>query len=104
MTLLSILVLAFTSYSSMAHQWQHPLTAEDYIVEKELQWAEKTMGNYQQKFESFPLRSSIRATHVYTEDWRRDSIQLLSSASEGVGSEQDLASSSSSSRNRNLRA
>jgi hypothetical protein len=76
--LLLILAVAAASLTSATPEWQFPLSHEDAILQKELQWAEQAMVNYQQKFGNLPLRSSIRAMHVHTNDWRQDSINVLS--------------------------
>jgi hypothetical protein len=59
-----------------------PLTAEDAIIMNELEWAERTMEGYRQKNGFMPIRSTIRAAHVNTEEWRRDSIDAFSRASQ----------------------
>jgi len=57
---------------------QVPLTEEELIIiQKELEWAEEAMESYKQKFGRFPLRSTIRAAHVHTDDWRQDSTNAL---------------------------
>lgn len=61
----------------MAVDWDMPLTAEDAIIQQELEWAERAMEGYKQKKGIIPIRSSIRAAHVHTEDWRQDTISLL---------------------------
>ena len=91
MKLLLILTVACTSLASSVKELPDSLTNE--ILEKELLWAEVAMENYKQKFGSLPLRSSIRAMHVHTEDWRQDSISVLSSS----------AASSSTNGSSNLR-
>jgi len=80
--LISIILIAFAMSSSSttlvaAVDWELPLTAEDAIIQQELEWAERAMEGYKQKKGIIPTRSSIRAAHVHTEDWRQDSISLL---------------------------
>jgi hypothetical protein len=82
MRLLLILTAVFTSAASPVKDLPLLLkTEEERILEKELLWAESTIENYRRKFGSLPLRSSIQAMHVHTEDWRRESISVLSSSS-----------------------
>lgn len=80
---LSLLLLAVASSTdSIARTmaWELPLTAEDAIIQQELEWAERAMEGYRQKKGHIPTRSSIRAAHVHTDDWRQDSISLLQSS------------------------
>ena len=46
------------------------------IVMKEMEWAEHAMENYKRNSGSgtYPLRSSINAPHVHTNEWKQDSI------------------------------
>lgn len=77
-----------------------PLTAEDAIIMQELEWAEKTMESYRQKNGKIPIRSPIRAIHVNSQEWRQDSIDVVSSmrdfiVEEQVGSNYNLRGSRS---------
>ena len=74
---LLILQLAFVT----ANQMDIPLTAEDAIIMQELEWVEKAMEGYKQKKGNMPIRSPIRGAHIHSEDWRQESIQLLSQGS-----------------------
>jgi hypothetical protein len=81
--ILLLLILASTSSNAQQQgEWDMPLTAEDSIIQQELEWAEKAMENYKRKTGSMPLRSSIQAAHVHTEEWRREAIRMLSKGSE----------------------
>jgi hypothetical protein len=71
------------------------LTADQALIQQELEWAERAMEGYKRKTGTIPTRSSIRAAHVHTEEWRKDSISLLSR-----GSSDDYKTEASS---RNLR-
>lgn len=54
-------------------------TGEESLIRQELEWAERAMEAYKQKTGTMPLRSSIQAAHVHTEEWRQESITMLSS-------------------------
>ena len=58
-----------------------PLTAEDEIIMRELEWAEKAMEGYKHKNGVIPIRSPIHAVHVHSEEWRQESINIFSQAS-----------------------
>lgn len=76
--LLALIAGSFKVPHVSAVDWEsRPLNAEDAIIEQELRWAERAMEGYKQKKGIIPTRSSIRAAHVHTDDWRRDSISLL---------------------------
>lgn len=80
--LLALILLALASGSSniltvQAQDWAMPLTAEDAIIQQELEWAEQAMEKYKRKTGTMPLRSSIRAAHVHTEEWRREAMDML---------------------------
>lgn len=92
------LLLSFISSSILTgtsvvvgQEWQFPLTAEDAIIEQELEWAERAMEGYKQKMGIIPTRSSIRARHVHTQDWRKDSISILASGSSADSYEMELS-------------
>ena len=48
--------------------------AEEDLIMREMEWAEKTMEAYKRKSGNFPLRSTIKAPHVHTAEWKQDSI------------------------------
>ena len=79
--LLLLLSISCIYTVTSAEEWQFPLTAEEALIQQELEWAERAMEGYKRKTGSIPTRSSIRAAHVHTEEWRRDSITLLSRGS-----------------------
>jgi hypothetical protein len=87
--LATLLVLLLTSGMAAAQQMDMPLTAEDAIMMQELEWAEKAMEGYKRKTGHMPIRSPISASHVHTEEWRQESINIFpqgSSASADVPS------------------
>ena len=84
--------------AAAATAWDFPLTAEDAIIQRELEWAENAMETYHQKTGSMPLRSSIRAAHVFSEEWRRDAIVLLAQAAKAQEFEQELLARSNTNR------
>lgn len=81
--LLLLLAISGIHAVSATEEWQFPLTAEDALIQQELEWAERAMEGYKLKTGTMPTRSSIRAAHVHTEEWRKDSISLLSRGSSG---------------------
>ena len=57
------------------------MTAEDEIMMRELAWAEKAMEGYKRHHGDMPLRSSINAVHVHTEEWKNASIDSIRKSS-----------------------
>lgn len=53
------------------------MESEDEILKNELAWAENSMEMYKRNKNQMPLRSSIRAAHVHSGDWLRDSLGAL---------------------------
>jgi hypothetical protein len=79
---LATLFLLFLSMvgSSLSQELDMPLTEEDAIMMRELEWAEKAMEGYKRKTGIMPIRSTIRAAHVHTEAWRQESFNLVSAS------------------------
>jgi hypothetical protein len=75
----ALLFLLFASASAV--DIDRPMTAEDAIVMRELAWAEKAMEGYKRHHGDMPLRSSINAVHVHTEEWKNDSIGSIRKSS-----------------------
>jgi hypothetical protein len=84
------------------HYLERPLTAEDAIFEQELEWASRAMESYKQAHGYMPLRSSIRAAHVHTKDWEKDSMDTLRFAT-SESQDERLAEDPRNRRGRNLR-
>jgi hypothetical protein len=47
------------------------------VLQIELWWAEHSIEQYNRRNSKFPLRSSIRAAHVHSEQWLNDSREHL---------------------------
>jgi hypothetical protein len=75
----AFLFLLFASASAV--EIDRPMMAEDDIMMRELAWAEKAMDGYKRHHGDMPLRSSINAAHVYTEEWKNDSIDSIRKSS-----------------------
>jgi hypothetical protein len=75
----AILLLLFASASAV--EIDGPMTTEDEILMRELAWAEKAMEGYKRQHGELPLRSSINAVHVHTEEWKKDSIDSIRKSS-----------------------
>ena len=69
-------VLLFASALAVV-EVDRPMTAEDEIMMRELAWAEKAMEGYKRHHGDMPLRSSINAIHVHTEEWKNASIDSI---------------------------
>lgn len=54
-------------------------TEEEIILRRELEWAESTLEGYKRVNGKIPLRSSIEASHVHTNQWKQDSIEHINS-------------------------
>ena len=50
---------------------------EQEFMAHELEWAEHNIELYRRRNKQLPLRSSIRADHVNSEDWKQDSMDAL---------------------------
>ena len=50
---------------------------EDDLIRKELEWAENAMEKYKRHHNKMPLRSSIQAAHVHSEDWMSESLDII---------------------------
>ena len=64
--------------------------AEEAIMRRELEWAEAAMESYKRKNGKIPLRSSINAPHVHTEQWKIDSMKFLTSGNSRDASAMEL--------------
>ena len=73
-------VLLFASALAVV-EVDRPMTAEDEIMMRELAWAEKAMEGYKRHHGDMPLRSSINAIHVHTEEWKNASIDSIRKSS-----------------------
>ena len=73
-------VLLFASALAVV-EVDRPMTAEDEIMMRELAWAEKAMEGYKRHHGDMPLRSSINAVHVHTEEWKNASIDSIRKSS-----------------------
>ena len=55
---------------------------ESKLLSRELEWAEQAMEAFQRKNNGqYPLRSSISAMHVHTNEWKEASAQVLMTSS-----------------------
>ena len=61
------------------------------IIQREMDWAEHSMEGYKRRKNELPLRSSIRAAHVHSEDWVHDSVEVINHAQLRGRSKKDLA-------------
>ena len=57
---------------------------EEEILRRELEWAESTLEGYKRVNGKIPLRSSIEASHVHTNQWKQDSIEHINSNGSGT--------------------
>ena len=55
---------------------------EQDIIQNEILWAEHSLEGYKRKKDQLPLRSTIRARHIHSEDWIAESITLLGGTKE----------------------
>jgi hypothetical protein len=78
---LSALLFFLFASSASAVDVDLPMTAEDQILMRELAWAEKEMAGFKRHHGIMPLRSSIDAVHVETEEWKNHSIRLIKKSS-----------------------
>ena len=53
------------------------VTTDEEILQKELDWAEKSLESYKRLNGRIPLRSSIDASHVHTDQWKNDSVNVV---------------------------
>jgi hypothetical protein len=60
------------------HFLGRPLTFEDAIMMQELEWAEQAMEDYIRKKATMHIRSSVQAAHVHTEEWKQESMKVVS--------------------------
>jgi hypothetical protein len=74
---LSALLFLLFAFLASAVEIDRPMTAEDEIMMRELAWAEQAMEGYKRHHGTMPLRSSIKAVHVHTEEWKNDSIDSI---------------------------
>ena len=83
----ALFFLLFASASAV--EVDRPMAAEDEIMMRELAWAEKAMEGYKRHHGDMPLRSSINAIHVHTEEWKNASIDSIrkSSSSQDIEAE-----------------
>jgi hypothetical protein len=79
--LLSAFLFLLSASSALAVEIDRPMTAEDEIMMRELAWAETAMAGYKRHHGDMPLRSSINAVHIHTEEWRNDSIDSIRKSS-----------------------
>ena len=73
--LLRALLFLFSVTSCVAVD--RPMTAEDAILMREMEWAQISMEGYKRKNGKMPLRSFIAALNVHTEDWINDSFRSI---------------------------
>ena len=76
------------------------------IMMREIEWAEHSMEKYKRKSSgtnsgTYPLRSSISAPHVHTNEWKQDSIKNVFSDLVGVGDHRQRSRQSRQSKDNN---
>jgi hypothetical protein len=89
---ITILLLGFCDAFALAQPLEQPPTNadEEALIMRELEWAENTMESYKRHKGHFPLRSSITAPHVHTEEWKTESIKIFPKAPKELSDNADV--------------
>jgi hypothetical protein len=80
--LLFLSIVESTVSQGEEHSLDRPLTFEDAIMMQELEWAEQAMEDYKGEKSTMPIRSSVRAAHMHTKEWKQECMKVFS-ASDG---------------------
>jgi hypothetical protein len=80
-TILLLAVLACTSRTVFAEENEN--TSDEAIMRRELEWAESTMEGYKRVNGKMPIRSAIAASHVHTDQWKNDSMEVVQGSYSG---------------------